>query len=259
VERRDLGERRRCAWAVAVRDGRGDRVPPIRARPAPHGRGRHGLRALSRRRARGEWDSTRRADARPAAARRVVAAGRVPAGARVALAPARARARGGLATTTRPRAVSGRSDERAAVVARARARAWARKGDRRRGRLRGSRPRSPSRTSRSACRPPRRRMTPALDVVVVSYRTPELLRQCLRSLQRRTVANQCLIVVDNASGDGSADLVTAEFPAADLVEAPGNLGFAAAANAGIARGSAPYVLVLNPDTEVPPETVDALL
>jgi GT2 family glycosyltransferase len=102
-------------------------------------------------------------------------------------------------------------------------------------------------------------MTPALDVVVVSYRTPELLRQCLRSLQRRTVANQCLIVVDNASGDGSADLVTAEFPAADLVEAPGNLGFAAAANAGIARGSAPYVLVLNPDTEVPPETVDALL
>ncbi len=102
-------------------------------------------------------------------------------------------------------------------------------------------------------------MTPALDVVVVSYRTPELLRRCLRSLERRTGANQRLIVVDNASGDGSADLVTAEFPAADLVEAPANLGFAAAANAGIDRGSAPYVFVLNPDTEVPPETVDALL
>ena len=77
-------------------------------------------------------------------------------------------------------------------------------------------------------------MTPALDVVVVSYRTPELLRRCLRSLERRTGANQRLIVVDNASGDGSADLVTAEFPGADLVEAPANLGFAAAANAGIA-------------------------
>jgi GT2 family glycosyltransferase len=102
-------------------------------------------------------------------------------------------------------------------------------------------------------------VTPALDVVVVSYRTPELLRACLRSLERRTGANQRLVVVDNAPGDRSADLVAAEFPDADLVEARGNIGFAAAANAGIARGTAPYVLVLNPDTEVPSETVDVLL
>jgi GT2 family glycosyltransferase len=102
-------------------------------------------------------------------------------------------------------------------------------------------------------------VTPALDIVVVSYRTPELLRACLRSLERRTSAGQRAIVVDNASGDGSAELVAAEFPDVDLVAEPRNLGFAAAANAGIARGRAPYVLVLNPDTEVPPETVDALL
>ena len=102
-------------------------------------------------------------------------------------------------------------------------------------------------------------MTPALDVVVVSYRTRELLRACLRSLARRPAENQRVVVVDNASGDGSAELTAEEFPEVDLVAASRNLGFAAAANAGIARGSAPYVLVLNPDTEVPPETLDALL
>jgi N-acetylglucosaminyl-diphospho-decaprenol L-rhamnosyltransferase len=100
---------------------------------------------------------------------------------------------------------------------------------------------------------------PALDVVVVSYRTRELLRACLRSLARRPAANQRVVVVDNASGDGSAELTAEEFPEVDLVAASRNLGFAAAANAGIARGSAPYVLVLNPDTEVPPETLDSLL
>jgi GT2 family glycosyltransferase len=102
-------------------------------------------------------------------------------------------------------------------------------------------------------------VTPALDVVVVSYRTPELLRECLRSLAQRDTTTQRVCVVDNASDDGSAALVSAEFPHVDLVSAPRNLGFAAAANTGIARGRAPYVLVLNPDTEVPAETLDALL
>jgi len=101
-------------------------------------------------------------------------------------------------------------------------------------------------------------VTPSLDVVVISYRTPELLRACLRSLEGRNGAPQRVVVVDNASGDGSAGVV-GEFPSVELVAAPRNLGFAAAANTGIARGDAPYVLVLNPDTEVPPETVDALL
>jgi GT2 family glycosyltransferase len=100
---------------------------------------------------------------------------------------------------------------------------------------------------------------PAVDVVIISYRTPELLRACLRSLERRNGMQQSVVVVDNASGDGSVELVAAELPEVDLVVAPRNIGFAAAANTGIARGCAPYVLVLNPDTEVPPETLDALL
>jgi hypothetical protein len=102
-------------------------------------------------------------------------------------------------------------------------------------------------------------VTPALDVVVISYRTPELLGACLRSLERRTGAGQRVVVVDNGSGDGSAELVATEFPAVELLAHQRNLGFAAAANAGLARGSAPYALVLNADTEVPPETLDALL
>ena len=56
-----------------------------------------------------------------------------------------------------------------------------------------------------------------------------------------------VVVVDNASGDGTAEMVAAEFPEVRLTRSR-NLGFAAATNLGIAGGAAPFVLALNPDT-----------
>jgi GT2 family glycosyltransferase len=99
-----------------------------------------------------------------------------------------------------------------------------------------------------------------LDVVIVSYRCRELLRRCLASLfQHGPAAGLRVVVVDNGSGDGTVELVRAEFPEVDLVAADRNLGFAAASNLGIRRGDAPYVLALNPDTQVTDGALDRLL
>ncbi len=101
---------------------------------------------------------------------------------------------------------------------------------------------------------------PDLDVVIVAYRCEELLRQCLASLYANPPAGRLRVeVVDNASGDGTAEMVAREFPEAILTLNPENAGFARANNPALARGQAPYALVLNPDTEVTPGALDALL
>jgi len=96
-----------------------------------------------------------------------------------------------------------------------------------------------------------------LAVVIVNYNVRDLLRACLRSLQD-TAAD--VIVVDNCSHDGSAEMVRQEFPGVQLIVSPSNDGFAAANNRGIrAAGGTSYVLLLNPDTVVPPDGLDRLV
>ncbi|HEX6115850.1 MAG TPA: glycosyltransferase family 2 protein [Solirubrobacterales bacterium] len=91
----------------------------------------------------------------------------------------------------------------------------------------------------------------ALDVAIVSYRCEDLLRNCLRSLEEHPPAREMTVsVVDNASGDGTPEMVEREFPGVSLVRAPGNVGFSAANNIAIRGSRNPYVLVLNPDTRV---------
>ena len=101
---------------------------------------------------------------------------------------------------------------------------------------------------------------PSLDVVVVSYRATALLRDCLRSLLDNPPSGPMQVqVVDNASGDGTAEMVGREFPQVRLTVNDANLGFGAANNIGIRAGEAPYVLVLNPDTRITPGALDSLL
>jgi GT2 family glycosyltransferase len=108
---------------------------------------------------------------------------------------------------------------------------------------------------------PGARMTADLDVVVVSWRCCELLRACLVSLvgPGRPSCEMTVTVVDNASSDGTVDMVEQDFPEVQAVAAHENLGFSRANNIGIERGAAPYVLLLNPDTRIPPGSVDHLL
>jgi N-acetylglucosaminyl-diphospho-decaprenol L-rhamnosyltransferase len=101
--------------------------------------------------------------------------------------------------------------------------------------------------------------SPSLDVAVVAYRSRDMLRECLASLQAHAPLKTRVVVVDNDSRDGTLEMVRLEFPDVDLVPAEENLGFAAATNVAIRRGTAPYVLALNPDTRVHAGTLDRLV
>jgi N-acetylglucosaminyl-diphospho-decaprenol L-rhamnosyltransferase len=93
-----------------------------------------------------------------------------------------------------------------------------------------------------------------IAAVVVSYNTRDLLRRCLASLDG---VGQ-VVVVDNASSDGSAEMVAAEFPAATLLCNAENLGFGAANNQGLAACDADAVLLLNSDAFAEPGAVGKL-
>ena len=99
-----------------------------------------------------------------------------------------------------------------------------------------------------------------LDVVIVAYRSRDLVRRCLQSLHEHSPAVPMhVFVVDNASNDGTAELVRRDFPTVDLETSTRNLGFSAANNRAIRRGSGDYVLALNPDTSITEGALDALL
>jgi N-acetylglucosaminyl-diphospho-decaprenol L-rhamnosyltransferase len=100
---------------------------------------------------------------------------------------------------------------------------------------------------------------PQVSVVVVSYNAREHLLRCLRALDLHAAVPLEVIVVDNQSSDGSAAAVRDGFPATRVLEPGANLGFSRANNIGIQEAQAPYVLLLNPDTEVRPGSVAALL
>jgi N-acetylglucosaminyl-diphospho-decaprenol L-rhamnosyltransferase len=95
--------------------------------------------------------------------------------------------------------------------------------------------------------------------VVVSYNVRELLLGCVASLEEARAAGvlSCIIVVDNASTDASAQAVRERFPRVTVIEAP-NRGYGAGANAGIAASTDDSILVLNPDTIVPYATIARL-
>jgi GT2 family glycosyltransferase len=92
-----------------------------------------------------------------------------------------------------------------------------------------------------------------LSIVVVNYNTRDRLRGCLSSITRSEgLGASETFVVDNASSDGSADMVEAEFPWVQLVRSSTNRGFAWANNVALRRARGKRLLLLNPDTEFGP-------
>jgi N-acetylglucosaminyl-diphospho-decaprenol L-rhamnosyltransferase len=96
-----------------------------------------------------------------------------------------------------------------------------------------------------------------VSAVIVSYNVRDLLLKCIASLRADGVAH--IVVVDNASKDGSAEAARRADPGIDVVALDENLGFGSGANRGVARTSSPYVVILNPDLEVEPGATKALV
>jgi len=99
----------------------------------------------------------------------------------------------------------------------------------------------------------------ALSVLIVSYNTADLTLACLASLASATSAPHEVIIVDNASSDGSAARIAAAFPQVRLSALPENIGFGRAVNQAAAEATGDCLLLLNPDTVVLPGAIDRLL
>ena len=101
-----------------------------------------------------------------------------------------------------------------------------------------------------------------LTIVIVSYESRDPLVAGLEAIAARVTLAHEVVVIDNASGDGSADAVRARFPSATVIANAENVGFARANNQGLRVARGEYVLVLNADAEVGAgavETMAALL
>lgn len=100
----------------------------------------------------------------------------------------------------------------------------------------------------------------ALSIIIVSFNTKELLQQCLESLEAATIRVPFeIIIVDNASVDGSQEMIKEQFKDIFLIENSGNLMFARANNQGIAAARGRYLLLLNSDTIVQKSTIESLI
>jgi len=90
-----------------------------------------------------------------------------------------------------------------------------------------------------------------LSIIIVSWKVRDLLEKCLHSIFEQTKNIQFeVFVVDNASGDGSVEMVREKFPQVDLTASAENLGFAKGNNLAIKKARGRYILLLNPDTEI---------
>ncbi|MBL8048318.1 MAG: glycosyltransferase family 2 protein [Chthonomonas sp.] len=97
-----------------------------------------------------------------------------------------------------------------------------------------------------------------ISILIVNWNTCDLLRACLASC-REHAPDAEVILVDNASTDGSAGMVQAEFPEVRLLAETTNHGYAKGNNLAIAVASGDTLLTLNPDTELQPDTLDVTL
>lgn len=101
-------------------------------------------------------------------------------------------------------------------------------------------------------------MATDVAVIVVSYNTCALLRDCLQSVYASPSVPGEVFVVDNASADGSQAMVASEFPGVTLIALERNLGFAGANNVALRRCRASRVLLLNPDATLAPDALARL-
>ncbi len=98
-----------------------------------------------------------------------------------------------------------------------------------------------------------------LSIIIVSYNSFDVLKPCLDSIRQQDYAGQTeVIVVDNASVDGTPDMVRDEYPWVKLIAGNENLGYSKGVNIGIRNASGRFFFILNPDTVVRRDSVQEL-
>jgi GT2 family glycosyltransferase len=100
---------------------------------------------------------------------------------------------------------------------------------------------------------------PRVNVVIANRNGGKLIENCLRSLLGTEFSSFDITVVDNASSDGSPEMVVARFPEVKLIRLSRNLGYAAANNIGIRAVHGEYLVLLNSDTQVEPDWLAHLM
>lgn len=102
-------------------------------------------------------------------------------------------------------------------------------------------------------------MNPDISILIVSYNTCAMLRECLEAIPAATTdASYAIFVWDNASSDGSVEMIREAFPEVRIVESRSNLGFARANNRLMEMSDPSYYLLLNPDTIPMPDSITEL-
>jgi len=99
-----------------------------------------------------------------------------------------------------------------------------------------------------------------VSICIVTFQTRDYLQKCLESIERHPPSGAYeIILVDNGSTDGTAEMVRAGFPGVRLTELGANTGFTAPMNQALRQASGAYLLLLNPDTLVHPQAFDRLV
>lgn len=102
-------------------------------------------------------------------------------------------------------------------------------------------------------------MEPLVSIVIPHWNGKAFLQPCLESLQAQTHSYHEVIIVDNASSDGSQAYIKAQYPEVRLIELPENRGFTGACNAGMEAAQGSIVALLNNDTECDSNWIEAIV
>lgn len=103
-------------------------------------------------------------------------------------------------------------------------------------------------------------MPPGLSIIIVNYNTRDYLRACIASIEaQRGDLSVEVVVVDNASKDGSAEMIRAEYPHVKLVEPRVNTWFTGGNNLGVREAQGEYALLLNSDTLIQPGMLQTMI
>lgn len=102
-------------------------------------------------------------------------------------------------------------------------------------------------------------MNSLVSVIIVNWNGKENLKECLNSLFKITYSPLEVVVVDNASSDGSVAMLKKKFPSVKIIETNKNLGFAKGNNLGYEKSTGEYILLLNNDCIVMPNFLDELV